>query len=126
MEDEKPSCEESEQVFSSQFLLGVIIFNILCAAVAIPLILLVVKATFSHKLVHHNIKWILIFHLGCLVAHDIFSSFMKLPLRRKIQRTTYPDIKISIPRQYSNPHNQGNTGGKQRQCAQMKRLLNMG
>ncbi|KAK6035037.1 hypothetical protein COOONC_27458 [Cooperia oncophora] len=72
LEEMSELCEESEQVVNSLILRYVLIFNVLCGVIAIPLIMLVIKATFTHNLVHYNIKWILIFHLLCLVAHDIF------------------------------------------------------
>ncbi|VDM63288.1 unnamed protein product [Angiostrongylus costaricensis] len=71
-EERKALCEQSELVFASLFLRSVLVFNILCSTFAIPLIILVAKSTYSHKLVHYNIKWILIFHFGCLVTHDFF------------------------------------------------------
>ncbi|CAJ0605125.1 unnamed protein product [Cylicocyclus nassatus] len=65
-------CEEAHDVASSLILRCALILNVVCALVAVPLIILVIRATLAHKLVHHNVKWILVFHLCCLVTHDIF------------------------------------------------------
>ncbi|WKX95762.1 hypothetical protein Q1695_012315 [Nippostrongylus brasiliensis] len=66
------ACAEHEQVFSALILRYALLFNVACSVAAIPLLLLVIKATYQHKLVHYNIKWILIFHFSCLVVHDAF------------------------------------------------------
>nr|CDJ97666.1 7TM GPCR domain containing protein [Haemonchus contortus] len=70
--DTSELCEGSQEVAESLVLRYSLMFNVLCGVTAIPLVLWVIKATYNHKLVHYNIKWILIFHLSCLVAHDIF------------------------------------------------------
>lgn len=70
--NERMLCDESEEVFTSTVLRYALLFNVLCGLIAIPLVLLVIKATYQHNLVHYNVKWILIFHLLCLVAHDVF------------------------------------------------------
>ncbi|KAK6738402.1 hypothetical protein RB195_020485 [Necator americanus] len=70
--DDSTLCAEAQDVAASVSLKCALIFNVLCGLIAIPFMAMVMKATYSHKLVHYNVKWILIFHLFCLIVHDAF------------------------------------------------------